>query len=171
MKPVLVTTQHRGVFAGLVDDDQDLSAKTMGLKQARMAIYWGTERGVMQLADTGPTSKSHISAPADIPMLHDITAIFEIKDEAWVKERKLYPFPVQDDMIAEDEVAFTKTAENIRSMLFEYRSQTNLPVFVAQVSRDFRFPLWRYLVDTTNSRTRRRPSSRPALYRPPPLPP
>lgn len=85
MKPVLVTTAHRGVFAGLIDDDQDLTAKAMPLRQARMAIYWGTTKGVMQLADTGPTSSSRIGAPADIPMLHDITALFTIKDEAWAK--------------------------------------------------------------------------------------
>lgn len=85
MKPILVTTQHRGVFAGLVSDDQDLNAKTMPLLQARMAIYWGTTKGVMQLAETGPTDKSKISAPADIPALHDITAVFQITDKAWKK--------------------------------------------------------------------------------------
>lgn len=50
MKPVLVTTAHRGVFAGLIPDDQDLTVKAMPLKNARMAIYWGTTKGVMQLA-------------------------------------------------------------------------------------------------------------------------
>jgi len=83
MKPVLVTTQHRGVFAGLIDDDQDLSVKQLPLKTARMAIYFGTTRGVMQLAETGPTEKSRISAPADIPMLHDITGVFTITEPAW----------------------------------------------------------------------------------------
>lgn len=85
MKPVLVTTQHRGVFAGLIDDDQDLAKKAFGLTNARMAIYWGTTRGVTELAETGPTSKSRISAPADIPMLHDITAVISITDAAWEK--------------------------------------------------------------------------------------
>lgn len=85
MKQVLVTTQHRGVFAGEIEDDQDINAKTMPLKNARMAIYWGTENGLMQLCETGPTSKSKISAPADIPALHDITAIFEITAKAWDK--------------------------------------------------------------------------------------
>lgn len=83
MKPVLVTTQHRGVFAGLIHENQDLSAKAFPMDNARMAIYWGTTKGVMQLAETGPTGKSRISAPADIPMLHDITAVFKITDEAW----------------------------------------------------------------------------------------
>lgn len=84
-KPILVTTQHRGVFAGLVPEDQDLNARTMSLKSARMAIYWGTKHGVAQLAATGPTSNSRIGAVADIPALHDITAVFAITDEAWEK--------------------------------------------------------------------------------------
>lgn len=83
MKRVLVTTAHRGVFAGEIADDQDLSVKAMPLANARMAIRFGTTRGFMQLAETGPTSQSKISAPADIPMLHDITALFAISDEAW----------------------------------------------------------------------------------------
>lgn len=85
MKPVLITTQHRGVFAGLIPADQDPTAKAMPLKAAKMAIYWGTTKGLMQLCETGPTSKSKISAPADIPMLHDITAVFDIAEDAWTK--------------------------------------------------------------------------------------
>lgn len=83
MKRVLVTTAHRGVFAGEIEDDQDLSVKAMPMKNARMAIKFGTTRGLMQLAETGPTASSKISAPADIPMLHDITAMFAITEEAW----------------------------------------------------------------------------------------
>jgi hypothetical protein len=82
-KPVLITTQHRGVFAGLVPVDQDMFARALALKSAKMAIYWGTTKGVMQLAATGPTSSSKISAPADIPALQDITAIFDITPAAW----------------------------------------------------------------------------------------
>ena len=82
---VLVTTQHRGVFAGEIEEGQDLSAKAMPLRDARMAIRFGTTRGLLQLAETGPTPDSRISAAADIPMLHDITAIFAVTDEAWAK--------------------------------------------------------------------------------------
>lgn len=88
MKQVIITTQHRGVFAGEIPDDQDISAKAMPLKNAKMAIYWGTTKGLMELAETGPTSKSRISAPADIPMLHDITAVFGISKKAWEKWQK-----------------------------------------------------------------------------------
>lgn len=81
----LVTTSYRGVFAGEIDDDQDLSATAMPLKGARMAIRFGTTRGVLELAETGPTASSRISAPADIAMLHGITGVFAITDEAWAK--------------------------------------------------------------------------------------
>lgn len=82
MKPVLVTTKHRGVFFGYVAEDQDLTGRTLALKGARMAIYWGTTSGVAELAETGPTSKSRVGARADIPVLHDVTAIFAVTPAA-----------------------------------------------------------------------------------------
>jgi hypothetical protein len=85
MRHVLITTKHRGVFAGEIEDEQDIEARSMPLKNARMAIRFGTTKGVMQLCETGPTNDSRISAPADIPALHDITAVFDITDKAWKK--------------------------------------------------------------------------------------
>ncbi|MCP4900080.1 MAG: hypothetical protein GY906_24180 [bacterium] len=85
MKPVLITTEYRGVFAGLIPDDQDLKARSMPLNEARMAIYWGTTKGVMELCETGPTDQSKISSKADIPMLHGIAAVIAITAEAWEK--------------------------------------------------------------------------------------
>lgn len=84
-KPVLVTTSHRGVFAGLAPATQDLTAETVVLDDCRMAIYWGTTKGVFELAATGPTSKSRISAPADRVGLRAVTAIADITPEAWAK--------------------------------------------------------------------------------------
>ena len=82
-KPVLITTQHRGVFFGFISEETDTSSTIIkDIKNCRMAIYWGTDKGVMQLADTGPTNDSRIGAPADIEVLHDVTAIFNVKDEA-----------------------------------------------------------------------------------------
>lgn len=88
MRHVLVTTKHGGVFAGLVPIDQDLTVRSFPLWAAKMAIYWATTKGVMELAETGPNPKSKISAPADITMLHDVTAIFDITDKAWEKWQK-----------------------------------------------------------------------------------
>lgn len=81
-RPVIVCTEHRGVFFGYAGDT---SGDVIRLKDARMAIYWGTTRGVMQLAETGPTSSSKISAKADIEV-RKITAVFEVSaaaHEAW----------------------------------------------------------------------------------------
>jgi hypothetical protein len=46
-----------------------------------MAIYFGTTRGVMELAESGPTGKSKISAKADIEV-RGVTAVFEVSDSA-----------------------------------------------------------------------------------------
>jgi len=73
-RPVIVCTAYRGVFFGYavaVDGD------TIFLKKARMAIRFGTTKGVMELAETGPTPKSRLSARADIEV-RKITAVIEV---------------------------------------------------------------------------------------------
>lgn len=83
-RPVIICTEHRGVFFGYA---ADTTGDRVSLRSARMAIYFGTERGVMQLAETGPTTKSKISARADIEV-RKITAIFEVAPsavDAWEK--------------------------------------------------------------------------------------
>lgn len=82
-KAILVTTQHRGVFYAEVEPGADLTQQTLkDLKNCRMAIYWGTKRGVLELAEVGPNSNSKISASADIPVLHGVTAVFAVTEEA-----------------------------------------------------------------------------------------
>lgn len=83
MRPVIITTEHRGVFFGrTAKDAQDIvDTKTVSLSGARMAIYWGTTQGVMQLAHTGPTDKSKIGARADIT-LNAVTAVIQCTPEA-----------------------------------------------------------------------------------------
>lgn len=83
-RPVIVCTEHRGVFFGYTEDS---SGDVIHLKKARMAIQFGTTKGVMQLAETGPTGSSKISARADLEV-RKITAIFEVNlaaVEAWEK--------------------------------------------------------------------------------------
>jgi hypothetical protein len=79
LRPVIVCTEFRGVFFGYTED---VNADPMVLKEARMAIYWGTTRGVMELAEVGPNSKSKISAKADIPRLPKITSVFDVTPAA-----------------------------------------------------------------------------------------
>lgn len=117
-RPVIVCTEHRGVFFGYVNEDEStkttikklsdmakalteaglpdlVCASVIGqysqtlfgsihLKRACMAIYFGTNRGVMELAETGPTNKSKISARADIDV-RKITAVMEVAPEAMAK--------------------------------------------------------------------------------------
>jgi len=77
-RPVIVCTEYKGVFFGY---SADTSGDVIKLRSARMAIYWGTTRGVLELAETGPTSKSKISARADIEV-RKITSVFEVFPDA-----------------------------------------------------------------------------------------
>jgi hypothetical protein len=77
-RPVIVCTEHRGVFFGYTPDT---TGSEIHLKSARMAIRFGTTRGVMELAETGPTASSRISARADIEV-RKVTAVFEVTPDA-----------------------------------------------------------------------------------------
>lgn len=81
LRPVIVCTEYRGVFFGYAEDT---TGDSVFLKDARMAIVWGTTKGVMELAETGPSSKSKISAKADIE-LRKVSAVFEVTPEAAAK--------------------------------------------------------------------------------------
>lgn len=80
-RPVIVCTEHKGVFFGYATDT---SGSEVHLKRSRMAIYFGTTRGVMELAETGPTSKSKISARADLD-LRRVSAVMEVTEAACKK--------------------------------------------------------------------------------------
>ncbi len=77
-RPVIVCTEYKGVFYGLATDT---NGDVINLKDARMVIYFGTTHGVFQLAETGPTPSSKISAKADIE-LRKITSVIEIAPDA-----------------------------------------------------------------------------------------
>lgn len=77
-RPVIVCTEYRGVFFGYATTT---AGDTINLERARMAIRFGTTKGVMELADTGPTKDSRISARADIEV-RKVTAVFEVSEAA-----------------------------------------------------------------------------------------
>ena len=77
---VLVTTELRGVFYGrLVTLGEDSKAH---LADARCAIYWGTTRGVFELAEVGPNSKSKIGAKVDSLLLTKVSAVADVSEVA-----------------------------------------------------------------------------------------
>jgi hypothetical protein len=79
LRPVIVCTEHRGVFFGWTT--AGVGADPIELKDARMAIRWGTTKGVMQLAESGPTRDSLIGAKADIEV-RKITSVFKVSEAA-----------------------------------------------------------------------------------------
>lgn len=85
---VLVTTTHRGVFAGdlealLEETDNPTRAVLTG---ARNVISWSADmRGVLGLASIGPSESCKIGAKVERLRLYDITAIVDIGEEATAK--------------------------------------------------------------------------------------
>ena len=78
-RPVLVTTEYRGVFFGYATDTR---GKEIDLKRARNCLYWSVDvKGFLGLAATGPTAKCRVGPPADIE-LRGITCVAEVTDVA-----------------------------------------------------------------------------------------
>lgn len=77
-RPVIVCTEFKGVFFGYAEDT---SGDVIQLTRARMAIYWATKRGVMELAEVGPNPSSKVSARADLE-LRKITCVIEVSENA-----------------------------------------------------------------------------------------
>lgn len=72
--PLVVTTQHRGVFFGFGRPTEN---KIIKLKNAQMCVYWSRDvKGVLGLASKGPTSDSKIGPP--VPEITLETIRFEL---------------------------------------------------------------------------------------------
>ena len=82
-RPVLVTTTHRGVFAGTLIAER--SDGVVELEEARMAVSWdaGT-RGVLGLASHGPGPGCRITRAVLRARLAHVAAIIDMTSEAWV---------------------------------------------------------------------------------------
>ena len=81
-KAVIVTTQHRGVFFGRLENGQDETARSLVLVGCRNAMYWSGTRGFLGLASHGPEPESKIGATAPRVLLHDVTSITDCTDVA-----------------------------------------------------------------------------------------
>lgn len=90
MVPVLVTTEHRGVFFGFAESKEATESKaSIRLKKVRNCIYWSSDvGGFLGLASKGPTESCRIGREAPSVLLHDITSVTECSEEAvsaWTK--------------------------------------------------------------------------------------
>ena len=80
LRPVLVTTEFRGVFFGYADDT---SGDNITLTNARNCIYWPSANGGFGgLASEGPAKGSRIGARVDKIDLRKITSVAEVADDA-----------------------------------------------------------------------------------------
>lgn len=80
LRPVLVTTEFRGVFYGLADDT---SGETITLHNARNCIYWDSKVGGFGgLASEGPNKNCRIGARVDEIDLRKITAVAKVSADA-----------------------------------------------------------------------------------------
>ena len=78
-RPVLVTTEYRGVFFGYAEDT---SGDTIKLRRARNCIYWPpSNHGFLGLAQSGPHKGARVGPAADIE-LRKVTSVTECSAEA-----------------------------------------------------------------------------------------
>lgn len=82
-KPVLVTTEFRGVFFGYLKDDSKVPAE-IELTGVRNCLYWHQSiGGFLGLASKGPNKDCRIGARIDGPLkLYKITSITPVEDAA-----------------------------------------------------------------------------------------
>lgn len=81
-KPVLVTTEFRGVFFGYVKDDRKLPDE-ITISKVRNCIYWSSDLGgFLGLAASGPNSSCKIGAEVSELRLFKVTSVTPVSDEA-----------------------------------------------------------------------------------------
>lgn len=79
-RPVLVTTQYRGVFFGYADDNPVDGVLT--LRRARNCVYWPQKnKGFLGLAAEGPLDGARVGPAADIT-LYGVTCVAACTPEA-----------------------------------------------------------------------------------------
>src|ERR1700757_498408 len=81
--PLIITTEHKGVFFGYGTPSGD---ETIKIEQVRMVVYWAPSvRGLLGLAANGPDKACRISPPAPAVTLRKVTACIEVSPEATKK--------------------------------------------------------------------------------------
>lgn len=83
---VVVTTAHRGIFFGYLEEERD-RGRTVVLADARNAIYYAAATlGFLGLADKGPGSGCRIGPSVCTLILYEVTSVATctaIATDAW----------------------------------------------------------------------------------------
>lgn len=83
MKPVIITTEFRGVFFGYLEGEPKDLPEKVELKNARMCVYWSADmRGVLGLASQGPSKSCRISQAAPSFTAYKVTSVTECSPKA-----------------------------------------------------------------------------------------
>lgn len=81
--PVMITTEHRGVFFGYLASEEDRAQPTLTLTNVRMAIYWSKDvGGVLGLTVGGPSKGCRIGPPCPKLTLQKVTSVADVSKEA-----------------------------------------------------------------------------------------
>jgi hypothetical protein len=81
-KPVLVTTEFRGVFFGYLKDDKNLPDE-ITITKVRNCIYWDSSiGGFLGLASEGPNDKCKIGVEVPELRLFKVTSVSPVSEEA-----------------------------------------------------------------------------------------
>lgn len=81
-RPVLVCTEHRGVFFGYAAETR---GNQIDLKRGRNVLYWPSEnKGFVGLAAFGPMKGAKIGPAADMDV-RKVTCVLEVTPEAVTK--------------------------------------------------------------------------------------
>ena len=81
-RPVVVTTEHRGVFFGFAPAPT-VGATTIELLNGQMCVYWSESvKGVLGLAATGPDNRCKITPAVPRLELNKVTSVMHATTEA-----------------------------------------------------------------------------------------
>ena len=81
-QPVIITTEHRGVFFGYMDP-RTVNDPTIRIEKARMCVYWDRSmKGIVGLASDGPGDSCRISPAGPAITLRSITSVMEVAPAA-----------------------------------------------------------------------------------------
>jgi len=84
-RPVMVTTEHRGVFFGYTTttDEEALAKNAVRLRAVRNCVYWSADlRGFGGLAVVGPNSNCKVGPSIPSAQVLNITGIWDVTPEA-----------------------------------------------------------------------------------------
>lgn len=80
-RPVLVTTEHRGVFFGYATEINE-TERFVKLERQRNCIQWRGLKGFLDLTVTGPTAACRVGPAAKSGTLYKVTGIWDVEPAA-----------------------------------------------------------------------------------------